>query len=39
MRGPMALSLAFALMFGAFAPAQAAVGVPGEGRLLFQYGE
>lgn len=35
----MALSLAFALMLGALGPAQAAVGVPGEGRLLFQYGE
>ncbi len=39
MRGLMALSLAFAVMFGTSGLAQAAVGVPGEGRLLFQYGE
>lgn len=39
MRGLMALPLAVAVMFGALAPAQAGVGVPGEGRLLFQYGE
>ncbi len=39
MKGLMALSIALAAMFGALAPAQAAASVPGEGRLLFQYGE
>lgn len=37
MKGGMALSPAFAVMFGA--PAQAAGAVPGEGCFLFQYGE
>ncbi|BDB29921.1 hypothetical protein CTP10_R73370 (plasmid) [Cupriavidus sp. P-10] len=39
MKKLLALSLAFAVTFGAIAPAQGAAGAPGEGRLLFQYGE
>lgn len=39
MKGLMALSIALSILLGALPHAQAAAGVPGEGRVLFQYGE
>lgn len=39
MKRLIALWIAVAAMAGAMTQAQAAAGVPGEGRVLFQYGE
>lgn len=39
MKRLIALWMALAAMAGAITPAHAAAGVPGEGRVLFQYGE
>lgn len=39
MNGLLAFTIAIALVIGTVARAEAAGGVPGEGRALYQYGE